>query len=415
MSNIVNETHDVIIVGGGPGGTACALALLNRGIRPLIIEKESFPRYHIGESMTGELGKRLRELGLESFMSEQQFPVKRGVKVWGKDGRNDFYIPVQGRDDQNKLQNATTWQVRRDDFDLGMLEIARSRGAKFVQGQAIAPIVEDGCVRGVDIKTAAGQTHEIHARMVVDASGQATFLASKSNLTSPIHRGNYDRQIAFFSQVKGAFRGGDVPTDDTIIFYREKNHWAWFIPLSDSTVSVGVVVPTPYFKERNLSKEAFFKEELLAINPKLTERLENIELTHDTHAASNYSYYVDQFVGNGFLCIGDAHRFVDPIFSFGLHFSFHEGLFAAEAIEKYLANGLTDPSPLLAYQQKAKAGQGIIQDFIDCFWEYPAAFLIMAHFQFREQFIDFFAGRVYDNAHEIPAAKKLREFLSKDR
>jgi flavin-dependent dehydrogenase len=414
MPNIFNETHDVVIVGGGPGGTACALSLLEKGIRPLIIEKESFPRFHIGESLTAEMGKRLREFGFESYMrDEQQFPVKRGVKVWGKEGRNDFYIPVKIADDQNKLQDSTTWQVRRDDFDLGMLEFAKERGAIHIKGLAKAPIGENGRLTGVKVELPDGQIRDICSRMVVDASGQSTFLASKSNLTSKPVRGRYDRQIAIFSQIKGAKRGGDIPADDTIIFYREKFHWAWFIPLTEDIVSIGVVVPANFFRERNQSKEAFYKEELFALNPRQTERLENIEIVKEVHTASNYSYHVDQFVGNGFLCIGDAHRFVDPIFSFGLHFAFHEGIFASQAIADYFDCGLNDLAPLLAYQQKANQGQDIIQDFIDCFWDYPAAFVIMAHFQFREQFINLFSGRVYDNAQEMAAVKKLRKFLRK--
>ena len=409
------EAYDVVIIGAGPGGSACALSLLKKGLRPLIIEKQTFPRYQIGESLTGEMGRQLREMGLESFMNEEHnFPVKRGVKIWGKDGQNDFFIPVMKVGQDGNLEDSTTWQVRRDDFDNGLLEIAKARGADFLQATAKAPIMNGDRVAGVQVTTADGRTRDICARMVVDASGQATFLASKGKVTSPVQRGNYDRQLAVFSQVKGALRGGDgTNPDDTIIFYRERNHWGWFIPLSDAIVSIGIVTPAAYFREKGLSKEEFYKEELYSLNTKLTERLENAEIVLDVHSASNYSYCVDEFVGPGFVCIGDSHRFIDPIFSFGLHFTFHEGLFAADAIAEYLACEDGDLAPLLRFQDEANAGQQIIQDFIDCFWEFPLPFLIMAHFQYRDQFIDIFAGRVYGKAGEMDAVKELRRQLSK--
>lgn len=145
----------------------------------------------------------------------------------------------------------------------------------------------------------------------------------------------------------------------------------------------------------------------------ISRTLEKGEIVLDVHSASNYSYCVDEFVGPGFVCIGDSHRFVDPIFSFGLHFTFHEGLFAADAIADYLACEDGDLTPLLKFQEEANAGQQIIQDFIDCFWEFPLAFLIMAHFQYRDQFIDIFAGRVYGKAREMPAVQELRRQLAK--
>src|SRR5437899_3098391 len=127
---------DVLIIGGGPGGATAAMFLLREGIKPIIIEQEEFPRFHIGESMTGEAGQVLRRLGLEKMMLERHYPIKYGVKVYGADGVNSWFIPVCARTPEWELTVGSTWQVRRSDFDGVMLKEAESRGATVIRGTA---------------------------------------------------------------------------------------------------------------------------------------------------------------------------------------------------------------------------------------------------------------------------------------
>ena len=122
--------NDVVIVGGGPGGAAAAMFLLKEGIKPIIIEQEEFPRFHIGESMTGEAGAVLRRLGLEEEMNRRQYPVKCGVNVFGT---SRWFIPVARRNENWELETASTWQVRRSDFDAMMLNEATKRGATLIR------------------------------------------------------------------------------------------------------------------------------------------------------------------------------------------------------------------------------------------------------------------------------------------
>ena len=122
---------DVVIVGGGPAGASAALYLLRKGINPIIIEKENFPRYHIGESLTGECGGILRNLGLEQEMAQASYPIKHGVRVYG---HNHWFVPVRART-ENGLRDVSTWQVRRSEFDKMLLVAALSRGATLIRGQ----------------------------------------------------------------------------------------------------------------------------------------------------------------------------------------------------------------------------------------------------------------------------------------
>src|SRR5918993_2654159 len=126
---------DVAIVGGGPGGAASAMFLLREGIKPVIIEQETFPRFHIGESLTGAGGKVLRDLGLADEMYRRNYPKKQGVKVYGQSTKGTWFVPVTGRDENWNLYEWDTWQVRRSEFDQMMLNEALSRGAELIDGK----------------------------------------------------------------------------------------------------------------------------------------------------------------------------------------------------------------------------------------------------------------------------------------
>ena len=194
---------DVLIVGGGPGGAAAAMFLAEEGIKPIILEQEEFPRFHIGESMTGEAGAVLRRLGLEAAMLKHDYPVKHGVRVFGS---SSWFVPVSRRDENWELQPASTWQVRRSEFDAMMLKEAQTRGATLVRGKATKALqTDDGGVRGVIMQRPDGSSEEIEAEVVLDCSGMATFLANQK-VTGPKYLGSYDKQIAFFAHVKGAIR-----------------------------------------------------------------------------------------------------------------------------------------------------------------------------------------------------------------
>jgi 1H-pyrrole-2-carbonyl-[peptidyl-carrier protein] brominase len=405
--------YDVVIIGAGPGGTSCALSLLQKGVQPLIVEKAQFPRYHIGESLTGLAGQALRQLGLEPAMKAGKFPIKYGVHVYGAGGKNRFWIPAQQPDGNGQLQPVATWQVRRSDFDNMLLEAVLERGGEMLQAEAVTPVVEDNEIKGLRLRLASGEIHSVSTPMIVDASGQSTFLANKSNLTGRKVVGHYDKQVAIFSQVAGAIRDPGPAAGDTHIFYRQKHHWAWFIPITDELVSVGIVTPTGYFKEQGLTREAFLKQELRALNPALSERLPNLDFVVPVRAITDYSYRVADFAGPGYICVGDAHRFIDPIFSFGVHFALHEGIFAAQTIISYLEKPDGRHSALFkAYQTRVERGQDVIQDMLDCFWEYPVAFLIFAHYQYREELVQLFGGNIYDESVEhLPVVKAIQGLL----
>src|SRR2546430_14892697 len=412
---------DVLIIGGGPGGSAMAMFLAQEGIKPVILEQEEFPRYHIGESMTGEAGQLLRRLGLKEEMIKREHPVKHGVKVFGTSGVNSWYVPVSARDKEWNLSFSTTWQVRRSDFDTMMLKEAEKRGATIIRGTATKRLLaDDGAVRGVTVRWPDGKSEEIETQIVLDCSGQATFLANQG-VTGPKYLGNYDKQIAFFSQVTGAVRGsadsGEHAKDNTLIFYAKKFHWAWFIPLDKDVVSVGMVTPRADFLAKKQTPEEFFRSELYDINPELRNRIPDLNLVEKVHVIPNYSYQVRGFCGKGFICIGDAHRFIDPIFSFGLTVTMREAEFAALFVREYLEGKRRDEAnPFAEHQIACEKGIDNLEDMIDLFWEQPFAFATFVHSRYVEQMTDAFAGRIYEFEHQPSTSiKSFRKLLKRTR
>lgn len=415
---------DVVVIGGGPAGAASSLHLLKRGVTPLLIEREEFPRFHIGESMTGECGNLVRELGFEAEMIEQQHPVKHGVVVSGAKGNPHWWIPMMRRNSDLTADFNPTWQVRRATFDTMLLDAAKERGAELLAGKAKTAIVDDdGKVTGVEVETSDGKVLRVEADITLDCTGQATFLANRK-VTGPKYLGTYDKQIAIFSHITGYER--DPDTDDartkstnTHIYYTSKYHWAWGIPIDHEVQSVGIVVPAAYFRGKKESKQDFYERELRELNPGLAQRVVDAELVEDVHVIPNYSFQVGKFAGPGFICVGDAHRFVDPIFSFGLFVALKESGMAVDAALDYLdGKGRDEESPFHDYMIDAEKGIDVLEDMIDTFWENPLAFAYMVHARYREPMIDVFSGRIYEgmlNNGRDDAMVAFRKLLKRER
>ena len=423
----MNIKTEVLIIGGGPGGSTAAMCLIREGIKPIILEQEAFPRFHIGESMTGEAGQLLRRLDLEKLMLKKQYPVKHGVKVIGAQAVNSWFVPVSARDRDWRLSAGTTWQVRRSEFDVMMLKEAERRGATVIRGTATkALLANDGAVRAVTKRRPDGTTEDIESEVVLDCSGMATFLANQ-RVTGPKYVGSYDKQIAFFAHVTGAIRNtgvsGEDAKDNTLIFYQKKFHWAWFIPIDDEVVSLGLVLPRATFLETKQTPEEFFRAMIPEISPDLRRRLADMKLVEKVHVIPNYSYQVRRFCGKGFICIGDAHRFIDPIFSFGLSAAMREAEFAAPLVRKYLeGEGRDKSNPFAEHQVFCEKGIDNLEDMVDLFWEQPFAFATFLYHRYRDELIDAFAGRVYETERQPSQAilncrkllKRTREYEHED-
>jgi flavin-dependent dehydrogenase len=411
-------TTDVAIIGGGPGGCTAAMFLAQQGIRTIIIEKDEFPRYHIGESMTGECGGILRRLGLGEKMIQAKHPQKQGVKVYGPSGHGHWYVPVMRRNEAGNLEAINTFSVRRSTFDRMMHDEAAARGAEMLRAEAIRPLwAADGrTMTGVRVRLPSGAEEDVRARVTLDITGQKTFFAHQHVCSEKVP-GRYDKQVAVFSHVANPIRDDGSSRqnhpDNTLIFYKGKFHWSWFIPLDHETVSVGVVAPGAYFAAQKESKADYLRRELRELNPELARRVVDNTLTEEARAIPNYSYHSRTFTGPGWMCIGDTHRFIDPIFSFGLFVSMKEAEEAVPVIARFLGNEHVGPgNPFQAHMERLERGLDLTQDLIDGFWENPLGFAHLLHRgTHQDDITDLFAGRIYmeEPSGGVLALRKLAQ------
>lgn len=402
------EHCDVVVIGCGPGGTTAAAQLARRGRHVIALEKAGFPRYHIGESLTGTVATYLRREGLAGRMSAHAFPVKQGVKVVGRGARQEFFVAAAPE---------PTWQVRRDEFDQLLLDHAVACGAEHRRGTVTGPLRDGERVCGVRYVDAEGASRTLRAPYVVDASGPATLLSARGVASERV-RDAYSDQVAVFTQLADCRRDPGVLRDNTLIFYGEPHHWAWFIPLTDRIVSVGIVVTRATYKR--LGQEVMYTEtpiphRVLAwgmrhLNPDLWERCRDCPRVEPVRVIRDYSYAVERYTGDGWVCVGDAHRFVDPIFSFGVALAIHEGELAAEAIDEAMTTGSTGRS-FARYAQVTRRGQDAVADVIRYFWRFPAFFGVQARGRFREDIMKLFAGACYDDP-PLPGLVMMRESLA---
>lgn len=378
------NSYDVIIIGSGPAGSLCGIECRKKGLSVLCIEKEQFPRFHIGESLTGNAGQIIRDLGLAEEMNTAGFPDKPGVNVIGSLSKNEFFIPIL----------APTWQVRRSDFDNMIKRRAVEHGVEYKLGLVTDVIREGEKVVGARYK-ADGIEHQVRSKVLVDASGQNTFL-SRKGIAGKRQIEFFSQQIASFAHYKGVER--DLPpfSTNTTILYSKQYHWSWIIPISPDTDSLGVVIPKDlYFKECKNPDDAI-EWGMEHISPELKRRFKNAERQGDAQSMADFSYRIEPFVGDGWLCIGDAHRFLDPIFSYGVSFAMKEGIRAAEAIAE-VVNGQDWKVPFYAYRDWSNGGQQIAADLIRYFWIYPIFFgYQMQNPDLRDEVIRLLGGCCFD-------------------
>jgi FADH2-dependent halogenase len=187
--------------------------------------------------------------------------------------------------------------------------------------------------------------------------------------------------------------------------------------VDDEVVSLGIVLPTAEFQKHKQDREEFFRSYLPQINPELARRTENIEYLEKVHVIPNYSFQVRGFCGKGFICLGDAHRFIDPIFSFGLSAAVREAEFAVPHIVSYLKGERRDEAnPFDAFQRFCEKGSDNLEDMVDLFWEQPFAFATFVHHRYRMEVTDAFAGRVYETEHQPShAILQFRKMLKRER
>lgn len=337
------QSPHVVVIGGGPAGSTASTLIAQQGYRVELFERDKFPRYHIGESLIPETYWVLKRLNMLPKMQGSHFVKKYSVQFVTSRGKlsEPFYFV-----DHKPHECSQTWQVKREELDTMLLNNAREHGVEVHEETRVLEVLFEGDrAVGVRVQYPDGKQEEVRADVVVDASGQSSMIMSRKGLREwdPVLK-----KAALWTYWKGAFR--DVGRDEgaTIVMQTEgKTGWFWYIPLHEDVVSVGIVAAYDYlFKNRETKDYETIYNEELAKCPGLLPRIAKATRADDFHAAKEYSYRSKQSAGDGWVLVGDAYGFLDPLYSSGVLLALKSGSLAADAVTEGLAKGDTSAAQL---------------------------------------------------------------------
>jgi flavin-dependent dehydrogenase len=349
VADAARAPFDVAVIGGGPGGSSAATALARRGRSVLVLERDVFPRFHIGESQLPWSDEVFRALGVREKIAAAGFVEKWGASFLARDGGTEQYADFA---QAAETPEPRTFQVPRGRFDEILLDHAASSGATVRQGTSVVEVdlQEDGVrVTSVD---AEGRRTTDRAAAVVDASGRAGFLARRLGRhdTDPLLR-----NIAVHGQFEGIPRQDGRRAGDIRMLTRPDMGWMWLIPLSPTTISVGAVVPQEvHNRESKATPEASLRH-YIETTPGAAPLFAAARATSPARFDADYSYLATRLTADRVVVVGDAAAFLDPIFSTGVLLAMQAGLEAAAALDGALAAGDLRARRFAAYERRVRA------------------------------------------------------------
>ncbi|MER6668112.1 tryptophan 7-halogenase [Amycolatopsis japonica] len=365
------EEFDVVVAGGGPGGSTVASLVAMQGHRVLLLEKESFPRYQIGESLLPSTVHGIcRMLGLSDELAAAGFPVKRGGTFrWGARPEPwTFSFSVSPR-----ITGPTSfaYQVERARFDEILLNNARRKGVVVREECTVVGVLEEGeRVTGLRYTDPDGNQREVSATFVIDASGNKSRLYS--HVGGSRNYSEFFRSLALF----GYFEGGKrlaAPYSGNILSVAFDSGWFWYIPLSDTLTSVGAVVRREDAEKIQGDQEKALNA-LIAECPLISEYLSDARRVTsgkygELRVRKDYSYHQTSFWRPGMILVGDAACFVDPVFSSGVHLATYSGLLAARSINSVLGGDIDEKTALTEFEARYRREYGVFYEFLTSFYQ----------------------------------------------
>ena len=389
----IDTNYDCLVMGAGPAGSTVATVVAAACYRTLLLDRSKMSRPHVGESLMPETYWIFERLGILSQLRKDIYARKVGVQFVSSSGKESAPFYFRSHDDR---ECSETWHVDRADFDKLMFDNAAKQGAECRDQTRALDVVMDGDYAvGARLQTPEGETCEVSARVVVDATGQQSLLASKLGLKRMNPKLRKASIWRHFRGGKVDIEGGGVKT--VILQTTENRSWFWYIPQADDLVSVGLVGDNDYLLRGRGSPEEVFAEEM-ANCPTLADWLSNAEQADDLRVVKEFSYTTDRSAGNGWVMVGDAWGFIDPIYSSGVYFALKSAELAADAIlDGFCSNDLS-AHVLGRWVADFSRQTHLIRKLVHAFYsgEFRVGQFVQEFPQHQSELVDLLIGRVFD-------------------
>ncbi len=389
----------MVVIGGGPAGTTAATLLADSGWSVCLLEKARHPRFHIGESllpMNLPIFERLGVLDAVRNIGTKKFAAEFNSTVTPL-AQDTFYFS-RAIDPGHPC----AFQVRRSEFDELLFANCQKHGVTTIQELEVVDVdLESAGYRTIKAFSKDRQQFVFGCKFVIDASGRETFLANKLKSKKKNSR---HQMAAIFGHFRHVSRRNGKDEGNISIYWFGQG-WIWMIPLQDGVMSIGAVCWPGYLKTRKTSRENFLSNTLNML-PEVSERISEAELIGEVQATGNYSYASSIMIGNGYLLVGDAYAFVDPVFSSGVFLAMQSAVDGAELVDKLLQNPANSRQLIRAYQRKVKRGIAAISWFIYRFNTPALHHLLMSsddtkqnkwQMKMKSSVISILSGDVYGN------------------
>jgi flavin-dependent dehydrogenase len=357
---------DVVVIGGGPAGSTVSTLLAKAGVSVELFERETFPRFHIGESLLPFSMNTFDRLGVREKLDANFLPKYGGeiVSACGSKGVK-FYFKDGFRSKRDRA-----YQVTRSEFDKVLLDHSRENGAEVREETEVTKLEFSSDRVKIDIANAAGTKSQIEARYLLDCSGRQTMLGGLFNVKMTY---GHLQKFSLFAHYENVERLSGK--DATLIrMVRSLDRWFWLIPLSETRTSVGVVMDTKTFTDEKLAPQVAL-EKFIAEQPLMHERMKNAVRVSPVYSAGDYSYRNRQLTGDRWLMVGDAAGFIDPVFSSGVFLAIMSAEKAADTLEQVLQNERRRRRLFAQYARAVNRVMDIYLTFVNAWYERSREFL----------------------------------------